>query len=253
MAAEIALDSPRGLGDAVQLRAVVMHLLERGHAVTAYSQWPDVFTDLTGVTVLPIGEPRDHSATRHFQYPLAAPLNGASSQFEAACHAAGISEPVDLRLGWAPRQTKLVRHVRLMAAKRPILFYQPSRVTPGPEQQAMRPRREAFNEFVRSRAGKYFRVRLGQAPYIDNDPQAPFDLDLFGRTSIHDAFDLGAIGDLFFGEHSFIPMLGEALDKRFVVMFSRESQGSKTFPRVRNFNPARMIHKKHLGTGVFDD
>lgn len=252
--AEMHLDSPKGLGDALYLRAVVLHLLERGHQVTVYSRWPAVFADLP-ISVGPRDEKRDAVVgLRHVTFPMGHALpDGATSQFDACCRFAGLTEPVALRMNWRARNPERLRQIQAAARGRPILVYQSSRVPKNPEQQALRPRREAFNAFLHGKGKQYFRIRLGHPPYIEDDPDAPRDLDLYGRTSIHEAFDIGTIGDLFFGEHGFVPMMGEALDKPCTFMFSRESQRSTEFPRLRNFNAARMIHNKHRGAGVFDD
>ena len=249
--AEMHLDGPKGLGDALYLRAVALHLLERGTLVTVYSRWPDVFADLP-INVKPRDDKRDFVAgLRHVTYPMPCALpEGATSQFDGCCWLAGIREPVEFKLGWRVRNSEKLQRIKDAARGRPILVYQSSRVPKNHEQHAMRPRREAFNAFLHDKRKQYFRVRLGHPPYIEDDPHAPRDLDLYGKTSIHEALDIGTIGGLFFGEHGFVPMMGEALGKRCVFMFARAAQSVQ---RIRNFMPERMIHKKDLGMGIFDD
>lgn len=42
----IRLNAPKGLGDAIHVRAVVIHLLRQGELVTVFTRWPEVFADL---------------------------------------------------------------------------------------------------------------------------------------------------------------------------------------------------------------
>lgn len=250
----IELRAPRGLGDAIYLRAVVLHLLDRGEQVKVYTKWPTAFGDL------PIElAPFDDAALQGHVRPVAAgmgrPNSEGVSNFTARCRRAGIEEPVELRLGWKTRDTDLVRRVRKSARGRPIMLYQSPKKTNTEEQELIKPHRLAFNAYLESKAD-HFRVRLGQAPYVENDRYSPCELDLFGQIEIPDVFDLATICDFAFGEPSALPFMAEACDTRYAIMFSRRSleyTGPLGNGRIRNINPERLFHKPHLAEAVYDE
>lgn len=245
----IEIKGSKGLGDAIYLRAVVLHLLDQGHRVTVYTPWPVMFEDLA-VKIRPVAACEGLASLRFAAYSTARTNPDGISNFEAACGKAQIKEPVALRLDWKVSRPQLVEQILTKAAGRKIFVYQPPKRPHNPEQELLRPTRKVYNQFVADHADHY-RIKLGQAPYVDEDAGAPCELDLFGKASIRDAFDIGTVGDLFFGESCYVPMLGEAMDKRFAVMFTRRALNSDT--RVRNLTPERLFHKKHLGTAVYDE
>lgn len=245
----IHLNASKGLGDALYLRAVALHLLRRGELLTLYSKWPDAFADLA-VTVLPRSECEGRDDLRNVLYSLSRDDPHGKSNFEAACEKAGIAEPVDLRLDWTVKNPDLIERITEQAAGRKIFVYQPLKFARNNEQRLLRPQREPYNRFIANHR-EHFRIRLGEPPYVDADRSAPCEMDLLGNSTIHDAFDIGTIGDLFFGESCFIPMLGEASGKRFAIMFTR--QALKSDGRIRNVTPARLFHRKELGEAVYDE
>jgi len=243
----IHVKGSKGLGDAIYVRAAVLHWLERDEEVTVYTQWPAVFDDLP-VTVCPLPN-IDPPEMRYVACSVGTDL-GEMTKFTASCHKAGIEEPVDLRLGWTVRNQALVDEVLRKAGGRPILVYQALKVAKNDDQRLLRPARGIYNRYVHDRAD-HFRVRLGQPLYTEDDPLSPRDLDLYGKASITDAFDLGAVGDLWFGESCYVPMLGEAAGKRYAIMFTRRALNSAG--RLRNMNPRRLFHRVDLGTAVYDE
>lgn len=250
----IELRAPRGLGDAIYLRAVVLHLLARGEKVAVHSNWPGAFGDLP-VEVVPYGEAALQPQVR----PVAASMKRLNpdgiSNFTAACRRAGINEPVDFRLGWQTRDTDLVRNVKAAARGRPIMLYQSPKRTISEEQELIRPNRLAFNAYLESKAGHY-RIRLGHAPYVENDRYSPCELDLFNQIGVPDVLDLATLCQFAFGEPSVLPFLAEACNTRYAVMFSRRAltyTGPLGNGRVRNITPERLFHKPHLAEAVYDE
>jgi len=245
----IYLNSSKGLGDAIYLRAATLYLLERGESVTVFTRWPDVFSGLP-VAIRPVGEREGRLDLCQFACSLGRLNLENFSNFSACCKKARFEKTIELRIDWSVRNKALVDRVVREAKGRKVFVYQPVK-TPHNDLQALAtPHRDAYNRVVVEH-GEYFRVRLGMPPYVEEDRGAPCEMDLFGRASISDAFDIATVGDLFFGQHCYIPMLAEAMDKRFVCMFSRRALGS--VEKIRNFRPDRLIHKKHLGTVVYDE
>lgn len=243
----IGLRASKGLGDAIRLRAAVLHLLARGKQIVVYTNFPQVFIDLP-VTTRPLGEGDQHERLRHFSAALLRPAT--VDYFTRACRCAGIEESVELRMGWKVKNQALLDQIRRKSAGRKIFVYQTRKIPRNEEQELLRPNLDAYNKFIAGH-GDYYKIKLGQPPYVENDASVPCDMDLFGKASIHDAFDIGTIGDLFFGEDCYVPLLGEVNDRRFVYMFSRRALKSET--RVSNATPDRAIHKKHLGMAVYDE
>ncbi len=132
-----------------------------------------------------------------------------------------------------------------------MFVYQHPKLATNVEQEDMRPRAESFARIL-DQYRDYYRVRVGHPDWVRADKHAPCDLDLFGKISVTDAIDIGTVGDLFYGEPSFITILAEAMDKPFVVMFSSRAKTSR-YIRARNLNFLRAVHKRHLGVAVYDE
>lgn len=243
----LALKSPKGLGDALYLRAIALHMLERGQSPVIHTLWPDAFSDLP-ITVKPISEEERSIQGAFYCLHCRIPEPRAMDQFEMCCAQAGLVDPVDFKMGWKVRDTPLTREIKRIG--KPILVYQPPKHAKNEEQELVSPRREAFNAFLDD--SKYFRVRIGSPKHVDAKCDAPFDLDLVGKTSIHDAFDIGALGDVFFGEPSFLLVMAEAMDKPVTCMFTRRAQNSGHW-RACNATAERIFHKRHLITTVYDE
>jgi hypothetical protein len=77
-------------------------------------------------------------------------------------------------------------------------------------------------------------------------------LDLFGKTSIADTFDVCTIGDLFFGEVCFLtPTIADAMGKPYICMFSKRASVSNQWTRL--ITPQRLFHRKDLGVAIYDE
>lgn len=241
----IQIKAPRGLGDAIYLRAAVLHFLERGNQVTVFTGWPDVFDGL------PV-EIRDQKEAGEDVRTMGAYASFGPVQhdnFTIACRQVGIWSSIQLKLDWKVRNPELLERIAHQAAGRKILIYQPLKRSRNLEQQLLTPRAEVFRRHI-SGYTDHFRIKLGHPPYVEDDPGLPCELDMFGKGFIFDTFDVCSIGDLFVSQPSFINVMAEALDRRFVVMFARAGLESDLW--VKFVTPDREIHKKHLGKVVYD-
>lgn len=245
----IKLDAGKGLGDAIYLRAIVLHLLKGREPLTVFTTWPDVFLDLP-ITIRPLSEAEaQKESTRHASTSGHVRCDEGMDEFKMRCLSAGIREPVELTMRWKVRNSALTKRIKRAAGDRKIFIYQPLKATHNHEQELLRPRREDFIKLIEAHSD-YFRVKLGHPPFVPEDSKAPCELDMFGRGFIYDTFDVCTLGDLFFGEPCFIPHAGEAMDRKFIVMFSQRALDSENW--VRNITPERLFHKKHLATAVYD-
>lgn len=242
----IQLNGPNGLGDAIYVRAVALHLLDRGESLTIYTRHPDVFADLP-VIVKPIEERTGE--IRRVSYSFRNEDSGDVGQFAMCCEAAGIREPVDLTLRWTVRNKTLLEKIKADAAGRKIFIYQPLKTQLNPSfiPYAIRP--DAFKAFV-NKHRDYYRIKLGHPPTVVDDPDLECELDMYGKGFVFDTFDICTIGDLFFGEGCFIITIAEALDKPFVCMLSR--RGAEDGGWIGRMQSGQF-NKKHLGTSVYDE
>lgn len=243
----ISLRASSGLGDAIHLRAAVLHLLSCGESVGVFTKFPEVFSDLP-VTIRPLEDGDTCDGLRHFNHKLSMEPSCVDA-FTGACLRAGIEWPVPLRMNWTVQNHELLAQIRQLAAGRPIFVFQPVKHSSNWQQELLRPSREPYNAFI-AKHQDYFRIKLGHPDYVE-DRGEPCELDLMGKASIKDALDIGTIGDLFFGESCYVPMLGEAMDKRYAIMFTRRALNAND--RIRNMTAERLFHKKHLATAVYDE
>jgi hypothetical protein len=246
----ININSPRGLGDALHLRAIVIHLLETGKEVSVFTQWPDVFSDLD-VAVQPaeeaVNRPDLFSARACFQCQL--PYVRALSQFRNACLQAGVFDAIELNIRWTVRNQTLLDKVKSKAAGKPILIYQPLKRVKNASDGLLRPDRSALRKIVNDRS-EFFRVRIGHPDYAEDD-EIERDLDLFGKTTVSDVIDLASICEMTVSEPSFVSVLAQCFDKRFVCLFSSLALQSAV-KKVAGVTPQRILEKPHLATVVYD-
>lgn len=241
----ISLRAARGLGDAIHLRAVTEHLIKRGDNVTVFTPFRVVFSDLP-IIVRPVMEGNECSDLRHFFHRL---THDGVSAFAGACRRIGIEESVDLTIHWGVKNADLVKKVVDLAAGRKIFIFQPRKRPNNPSQVLLCPEKGRYNGVVADYCD-HFRIKLGVSAYCF-DRSGPCDLDLFNQTSISDALDIATVGDVFFGESCYVPMVGEAMDRQYIIMFTRRALTSED--SVRFLTPSRLFDKKHLATAVYDE
>jgi len=249
----ITINAAKGLGDAIQLRAIVLHLVRRGDTVMVFTRWRELFEDLP-VIVKPLSDVTGDEDWHHAKPCLHCRMPWAQNldQFTMSALQSGIEEPVELRVDWKPKNLKLRRRVIDAANGRKVMVYQPLKKTKNENQELLRPNADAYDGFIaRTEFNDYFRVRIGSPATVDPSA-APYDLDLLGKTSVTDVFDVASVTDLFFSETSYLPLLAQAMDKPVVCMFARKGIASGR-NLVGNIRPERMFHKHHLTTAVYDE
>ncbi len=249
--AVIQINASKGLGDAIYLRVIAAHLREQGEEVCVFTSWPEVFDGLD-VRLRPLAELKPDISDRQAFYCLFCRIKAVRvmDQFSIACAQAGIDEPIPLRLRWTPKNVPLLTRIKQAAGNKKILVYQPPKLASNEDHATIRPDIDAFLSRLDSFAD-WFRVKIGSPRFVQAC-ESPCELDLFGKTTVSDALDVCTIGDMAYSDESYLRIVFEALDKPFVVMYSRRVMASPN-PRVRNVLPERTINKRHLATAVFDD
>lgn len=245
----ITINASKGLGDAIYLRAVVLHMLERGQKLTVYTGWPDVFRDLP-VLIKGLSDVTGDEDWHHAKPCLHCRMSEMRNMdvFRMACRQAGIDEPVELRMQWQQKNVALVDRIRTAAAGRKIFIYQPHKKVFNRNQALVRPARQAFADYI-SRASEYFRVRVGHPAFLDED-YGGSELDLFGRISVTDLFDIGSISDVVFSEPSALTAMAQAMGKTTVCMFSREGlESGRNY--VGNVKPERIFPRPEIAEAVY--
>jgi hypothetical protein len=223
-----------------------MHFLDRRAAVSVITTRPEVFADLDVTTKPWTDELRQSTMLRRVSFSLRRRAENGVSQFDLCCRNAGIVEPVKLDMRWRPENRALCSRVRRAAGGRKILVYQPLKVA---NRTMLSPRDDYFARWIAARSDCY-RVKIGHPLFTAEHEPLPCELDLVGKTSVHDVFDLGTAGDLFFGELSYLPIMAQAMGKQFVCMFSRAAAEDEAW---RHLTPERMFKKPHFGCAVYDE
>lgn len=252
----IKLKAPKGLGDAIFLRAIVLHFLEKGEQITIFTGWPDVFDDLP-IKIRPESEFEKHPDIRSVSYSsgrkgsvVAPELISNDSAFSMACKTAGISEPVEFKMDWKVRYPELIDGIRQKAVNKKIFVYQMPRIAKNANQELLTPDRKAFIKIIDEHSD-YFRIKMGHPPYVDNGIDAPCEMDMYGKAFIHKSFDIGTIADLLYGQSCFITQMAEAMDKRFICMIPSKAMNSDSWMKYYA-SPERVCHKRNLMTAVYD-
>lgn len=238
----IHIAGPKGLGDAIYIRAIALHLIGQGKRVAVSTHWPDVFLGVP-VSIVPLNgnEMQVGFSLRHpggGSYPDTAGL----SQFDIWCRRAGIAEPVKLELRWPVQNRNLVRLIRRKAAGRKILVYQPRK-----KDNPLSPRRNPFYAWVRERSDCY-RVRVGHPQFVEG-AVSDCEMDLVGQTGVTDIFDVATVADLFFGDLCYLGIVADALEKRSVCMLSSEAVAA---PGWCHLSAHRLFRNTHLAELIYD-
>lgn len=218
--------------------------------VRVFTFWPDAFCGLA-VKITVADQYTENDDLHHAKACLhcRVPAILAMSQFENACHQAGVLG-ANLTLGWEIANAALVEKVMTAAAGRKILLFQPPKIPKHGEHAQLEPNGKAFRRMVEDHAD-YFRVMVGHPRFVHNSA-LPCELDLFGQTTVTDLFDLATICDRSVSEAAcYLPILAQAANKPFTCMFA--SRGFRSLEkRVSGITP-NIFHKKSLATVVFDE
>lgn len=238
---DIHIAGPKGLGDALYMRAIALHLIDSGASVAVSTRWPDVFAGA------PVSFKKADEGARQVGFSIRHPLGpgiyagyNGWCQFDIWCHRAGISEKVDFDLRWKVIDRDLVQRIRTKSDGRKILLYQP-RKTRSP----LQPEAKAFYGWVRD--ADYFRVRMGHPEYVEDEGEC--ELDLLGKASVADILDVATVSDMFFGELCYIGILADAMRKRSVCMLSKEHARAEEW---RHLNARRLFCNPNLTEWIYD-
>jgi len=231
------LNASKGLGDAIYLRAAVLHVL-KSEPVTVYTRWPEVFFDLP-IKVRGIECIAEADDLRSVAYSMRAPMT--ECMFDARCRVAGLEPPIEMRLDWPIRNSALVDSVREQAAGRQVIVYQPQKV------DLLSPAARPFRYAVAGLDG--FRVKIGREPYVTDDA-LPCELDLLNKTSVLDAIDLCASADRMFGELCWLMPAAECLGKPFKCIYSHRAMASDEW--IKNIDPQIMFRGSSKSEILFD-
>ena len=248
----IAWVSPKGLGDAIYLRAIVLHHL--GQPQTVFTMWEDVFSNMRDVKVMPLSDvalEHDYNL-RYAFYCLHCNMPELKnlSQFEMMCRQGGITESVELKIDWGVRNEALVKSVRDAAAGRPIMLVQVPKRPGNIEQKLIRPNTAAFVSAVRER-DRFFRVIVGNRHFCDDIEECPRELDLLDKTSVTDILDLATAADTFLSDPCYLVVLAQAIGKPFECMFSADGLRSN-YPKISGVTPERLFHRGSKGKALYD-
>ena len=220
-----------GLGDSLYLQSVVRHLIGKGESLRVHSDWPAVFGQLGDmVTVEPFSR-KNINILAHYSSRKA--LTN-STQWEDVCASAGISEPVELRLDWAPETTLDIR---------PYVCVQLPRAPMGRSDgfgADLLPDCRLIQRAIDALRDRFAIVQIGAG-----EPLFRFkhlDLDLTGKTSVAGMLDVAAGASGFLGYVSYIVPLAESLDKPAMLVWSHKGL-SRGHPYIRQITPAKILSK----------
>jgi hypothetical protein len=243
----ISIRGGAGIGDALYLQSVARHFVEKGEAIEACCDWPDVFRPLAGkVKVSPF---RRKPIDRLAHYSARRAIAG-TTQFEDCCIQAGIRDRVDLRLDWQIVNVGLVEMLR--ATGKPIVVVQLPRAPFGRTDgfgKELLPDCRRIQDAIDRLSGRAFLVQVGKgAPWFQFEG---IDLDLVDRTSVAEMIDIGLAADAFLGYVSFIVPLAESFSKPALLVWSRAGLNSR-HEVIRTIQPQKILHGP-LSRWVMDD
>lgn len=238
----------RGFGDSLYLQSVVRHLVKRdGLRMRVKSDWPDVFMPLGDrVQVVPFGRTGVNILAH---YSIRKGVVG-TTQFQDCCIAAGIKEPVDLRLDWTVVKQGLVDSVRQPG--KPVLVVQLPRTPMGRTDgfgASLLPDCRAIQRLIDRAKDEHTVVQIGAG-----EPLFRFqgiDIDLANKTTVAETIDVASAADRFLGYCSFLVPLAESFAKPALFVWSR--RGLKDgMPFIRQITPQKVLHRS-TSTYVMDD
>ena len=231
----IRVRSGAGLGDSIYLR-VVAERLAREQAVTALTDYPDVFFG---------SEVKTEPFTRALpciaaHYPASMEVQG-ETQFASMLRTAGLPPDVPLRFTWNIRNVDLVRHLRAGADGLPIVLVHGGCTAMQRKDNFsadMLPRQSAFETALGALRGCY-RVGIGKAERLYN---LPLDEDLHGKTSVADLLDIAYACGGILAQCSFCVPLAEVFDKPLLAVWAAKGLVSSN-PYIRHITSQKVLTK----------
>lgn len=234
----------RGLGDSIYLQSVVRHLLAKGARLRVKSDYPEVFRSLP-VEVVPFSRTSDMTA----HYSARKGVEG-TTQFEDCCRAAGISEPVEMRLDWTAGNQALVD--RVLAHGKPVAVVSLPRSPMGRSDgfgAELLPDCRVIQEHIDALAKTHTIVQVGAGEPLYRFKR--ISIDLANRTTVGELIDVASVADRFLGYCSFLVPLAESFHKPALFVWSHKGLHSRHL-YVRRITPQKVLHRKDTSRWVLD-
>lgn len=163
-----------------------------------------------------------------------------TSQFKDCCLQAGISEPVELKLDWVPKNIELIASLQ---RGKPIVIVQlprnPMGRTDGFGKELM-PDCRVIQKLINHVKDRATIVQIGAGAPIYRFEG--IDIDLANKTSVRDLLDVASAADGFIGYCSFIVPLAESLDKPGLFVWSRKGLNLNQ-PYIKAITPKKILEK----------
>lgn len=246
-----SLRSGKGLGDSLYLQSIVRHLvLEQrvGYPIEVCTSWPDVFRSLRDK--IRIAAFRRERIDASFHYISRKRIQG-TDQFVDCCLSAGLTDKVELRLDWVPRNLPLIEKVR--KSGKPVVLVQLPRVPMGRADgygDDLLPDCQTIQRAIDLIGDRALTVQVGAGRPLYNFKH--LGLDLANKTTVGDLLDVASIANGALGYCSFIVPLAESLNKPSLLVWSRRGLNSRnTF--IQAITPPKIIHRPQTTRAVIDD
>jgi hypothetical protein len=218
----------KGLGDSLYLQAVTRHFLLKGERLQVKTNWPDVFRQLDVECV-----PFDRKADICAHYSMR--KREATNQFQDCCLQAGIAEPVDFRLDWAPTTALPYRpYVCVLLPRTPMDRADNYGIELLPEREAM----QACIDVLRQR---FTIVQVGRGEPVYGLER--IDVDLTGKTTVAELLDVASGAAGFLGYCSFFVPLAESLNKPALFVWAARGLASDEF-YIRSITPQKILSRE---------
>lgn len=225
-----------GIGDAIYVRVVAEHFIKSGEEVVACSAHPDIF-DGSGAVIEPFR--RDQiDVVAHYTMGK---NNPSTSQWQDICNTAGVGS-IPLQFGWTVKNRSLIEDLRCQAAGRPIVVVHGGRApmarTDGFGAELM-PDRKTFDSVLES-LQDCFLVQVGRG---DQVYPLKADLNLNGKTSIFDLFDIAMACSGMVAQCSFMVPLAECFDKPLLAIWAHRGLSSGRHQYISTITPQKILCK----------
>lgn len=232
-----------GLGDSIYIRPIAEYFISIGEQVVVCSDYADIFKG-SGAKVE--GFRRDRvDVVAHY-------VNGKSdqttNQWQDICKSAKVSAPMHFE--WDLQNNTLVKDLQEKADGRPIILVHGGRVPMGRTDgfgMELLPNKKVFND-VLSEFDDCFLVLVGKG---EQSYKLNVDIDLNGKTSVSDIFDIAKISRAVVGQCSFAIPLAECLGKPLLAIWSSAAANSN-HAYIKTITPKKILSKSS-SKYIFDD
>ena len=230
-----------GLGDALYVQSIARHLVKKGQRLEVCTSWPDVFKPLgDDVVIAPFRRPGVDIVAHYVKRKQ----ERGTTQFEDCCISAGIDEPVELRLDWAPeKQYSFKKPLVLVALPR-----HPMNRKDGFGDELM-PDCSVIQRAIDKMKGRACLVQVGVGEPLHRF--TGLDLDLANKTTVSDLLDIASAADGFLGYCSFFIPMAESFAKPLLCVWSSRGLRSSTM-FIRTARPVKLLHRE-TSQYVMDD